>query len=190
MNKIFVPLIAAILFFGSLFGYSQKPDDTYSVEPESNVDLNVPTFVVEPIEEAKVDPNVPTFVVESVIIQDEWIYPISEEEVDLIAQLVMAEAEGEPEEGKRMVIDVILNRVDHPHYPNNVNDVIYAPAQFSPMWNGRFERCYVKHDIKELVKEELLERTNSEVIYFNAGHYSEYGTPLFQIGDHYFSKRD
>ncbi len=136
------------------------------------------------------EPNVPTFVVKHHVIEEEWIYPISEDEIDLIAQLVMAEAEGEPEEGKRMVIDTVLNRVDHPHYPDNVHDVIYAPAQFSPMWNGRFERCYVKYDIKELVKEELLERTNYEVIYFNAEHYSDYGTPLFQVGKHYFSKRD
>lgn len=136
------------------------------------------------------EPNVPTFVVKRDTVEQEWIYPISEDEIDLIAQLVMAEAEGEPEEGKRLVIDTVLNRVDHPHYPDNVYDVIYAPAQFSPIWNGRFERCYVKYDIKELVKEELLKRANNEVIYFNAKHYSDYGTPLFQVGNHYFSKRD
>lgn len=29
----------------------------------------------------------------------------------------MAEAEGEPEEGQRLVIDTILNRVDDPCFP-------------------------------------------------------------------------
>ena len=116
-------------------------------------------------------------------------YDISQEEIELIAQLVMAEAGGESEYGQRLVIDVILNRVDHPakYIPDTITEVIYQPNQFSPMWNGRFERCYVKPEIVELVKEELVSRTNYDVIFFRTSHYSEYGTPMFQEGAHYFS---
>ena len=35
----------------------------------------------------------------------------SEEDIELIALVTMAEAEGEPEEGKRLVIDTILNSI-------------------------------------------------------------------------------
>lgn len=99
-------------------------------------------------------------------IDDIWPYPISQEEIDLIALVTMAEAEGETELGKRLVIDTILNRVDNPHFPDTVYDVIYYPNAFSPMWNGRIERCCVTDEIIELVKEELLERTNGVLSLF------------------------
>lgn len=109
------------------------------------------------------------------------------EEVQRIALVTMAEAEGESEEGKRLVIDTILNRQDSDHFPDTASGVIYQKNQFSSMWNGRVDRCEVQEDICELVEEELLNRTNSEVIFFNADRYSKYGTPLFHVGNHYFS---
>lgn len=111
----------------------------------------------------------------------------TEEEISLIALVTMAEAEGECEEGKRLVIDTVLNRVDSEHYPNTVHDVIYQPNQFSSMWNGRVERCEVREDICELVREEIVSRTNEDVMFFTAGSYGVYGTPMFQMGNHYFS---
>lgn len=114
----------------------------------------------------------------------------TDEEIRLIAQAVQAEAEGECEEGKRLVIDVILNRKDSEHFPNTIHDVIYQPRQFSVMWNGRFERCEVREDICQLVREELISRRNHDVIFFNAGGYSKYGAPMFQVENHYFSSYD
>lgn len=115
---------------------------------------------------------------------------LSKDEIELIALVTMAEAEGECEEGKRLVIDTILNRVDSEHFPNTVREVIYQPSQFSSMWNGRVERCEVSEDIYQLVKEELKTRTNSDVIFFTAGEYSTYGEPMFQVENHYFSSYD
>lgn len=115
---------------------------------------------------------------------------LTKEEIDLIALVTMAEAEGECEDGKRLVIDTILNRVDHERFPNTVHDVIYQPNQFTPMWNGRIERCEVRDDIVQLVLEELECRTNYDVIFFTAGGYSKYGIPLFQVEHHYFSSYD
>ena len=111
----------------------------------------------------------------------------TQEEIDLIALCVMAEAEGEPEEGQRLVIDTILNRVDDPRFPGNVHDVIYQKNQFAGMYGERIERCYVKEELVQLVREELENRTNSEVVFFRTGHYHSYGVPLFQVGAHYFS---
>lgn len=112
---------------------------------------------------------------------------LSKEDIDLIALVTMAEAEGESEYGKRLVIDTILNRVDSEHYPDTVFEVIYQPSQFSSTWNGRIDRCYVMDDMCQLVREELQERRNYEVIFFTAGEYGKYGTPMFQEGNHYFS---
>ena len=65
------------------------------------------------------------------------------EDIELIALVTMAEAEGECEEGKRLVIDTILNRVDSVYFPDTVYDVVYQANQFSSMWNGRVDKCFV-----------------------------------------------
>lgn len=121
-------------------------------------------------------------------VQEEPEYGLSDEEIDLIALITMAEAEAEPEEGKRLVIDTILNRVDLPYFPNTVNGVIYQPNQYSCVWSDRLSRCEVREDIVQLVREELLNRTNSEVVFFRTLHYHPFGVPVMQVGHHYFSK--
>ena len=154
---------------------------TESLEPlgpkiEEMITDEVETInIVEPIIEAE----------ETV---DEPIISISNEDIELLALVTMAEAEGENEEGKRMVIDTILNRVDSERFDNTISEVIYAPNQFTSMRNGRVDRCYVADDIYQLVIEELTNRTNYDVLYFTAYQYGAYGTPMFQIGNHYFSK--
>lgn len=126
----------------------------------------------------------------TVVVEEEPTYPLTQEEIDLIALVTMAEAEGETELGKRLVIDTILNRMDDSHFPDTAYDVIYQPYQFSAMWCDRIDRCYVMSEIVELVKEELLERTNHDVIFFMAGGYSKYGEPMFKEYCHYFSSYD
>ena len=113
--------------------------------------------------------------------------PLSDSEIDLIALVTMAEAEGEPEEGKRLVIDVILNRVESSHFSNTVESDIYAKNAFECMWNGRVERCYVRDDIRQLVIEEIQNRTNFNIHYFRTNHYHNFGKPVVQVGNHYFS---
>ena len=120
-------------------------------------------------------------------IEDEPVITVSDEEIELIALLTMGEAEDECEEGKRLVIDTILNRVDHPKWPNTIKDVIYQPKQYSCMWSDRLTRCYIREDICHLVREELVSRTNYDVLFFRMGHYFDFGTPLFKVGCHYFS---
>ena len=118
---------------------------------------------------------------------EEESYPMSEEDMNLISLVTMAEAEGESELGKRLVIDTILNRIDHPNWPNSGREVIYQKSQFTSVWNGRIERCYVRDDILNLVKEELKSRTNTSCLFFRTEKYSSYGTPLLKEGNHYFS---
>lgn len=131
--------------------------------------------------------SVPAEVVSEEIPNDNVGANLPREDIELIALVTMAEAEGESEYGKRLVIDTILNRMDSSHYPDTASEVIYQPNQFSSMWNGRVDKCYVMDEICLLVEEELLERKNYEVIFFTAGNYSKYGTSMFQEGNHYFS---
>lgn len=119
------------------------------------------------------------------ITYDDELLP--EEDIRLIALVTMAEAEGEPERGQRLVIDTVLNRIDDPCWPDTASGVIYQKSQFTSMSNGRVERCKVTDELCQLVKEELHERLDSKVVYFRTGRYSSYGTPAFKCGNHYFS---
>lgn len=153
----------------------EEPEEELS-EPLTFVEVASKAVVIEP--EIVAVANVVTIEPEP---------KMSREDIELIALLTMAEAEGECEEGKRLVIDTVLNRVDSDEFPNTVKDVIYQKNQFTSMWNGRVDRCYVMEEICQLVEEELESRTNSEVVFFHAGKYGKYGTPLFSVENHYFS---
>ena len=107
----------------------------------------------------------------------------------LIAKLVLAEAEGEPEMGKRLVIDTVLNRLDSIDFPNKVYDVIYQPYHYSPAWDGRIEMFSELEDVFKLVVDEIQNRTNYEVLYFRTDTFHEFGTPMEQVGNHYFSTK-
>lgn len=155
--------------------------DTKTRAEVTNVVATVePIEVVEIIEPIEL-PEAPQ------VVEEEPDLPLTDAEIDLIALVTMAEAEGESEQGKRLVISTILNRVDDSRFPNTVNGVVYQPNAFEAMHNGRADRCYVSETIRELVISELRNRTNREVMYFRTGHYSSYGTPLFKVGNHYFS---
>ena len=115
-------------------------------------------------------------------------YDFTEEEIALIAKLTIAEAGNQSDYGKRLVIDTVLNRMDSPYFPDTVEGVIFQKYQFSPVWNGGIDKYLPDEHIIDLVKEEINDRTNSEVVFFTAGKYGPYGIPLFQVEDHYFSK--
>ena len=112
------------------------------------------------------------------------------EEIELLALCAMAEAEGECEHGQRLVIDSVLNRVDDQHFPDTISYVIWQKNQYACMYGDRISRCYVLDELVKLVEEELENRTDYDVVFFNAGHYSDYGVPMFQVGNHYFSSYD
>ena len=67
--------------------------------------------------------------------------PITASERTLLAQLVFAEAQGEPYAGKVAVATVVLNRVDSDIFPNTIREVIYERSNgyyaFSPVQNGK-----------------------------------------------------
>lgn len=144
---------------------------TYEYETEKT---EIPVLMLDPHE---ADP-------ETEILSEEQ--QVTDEEIWLIAWITMGEAEGECEEGKRLVIDTILNRVDHNSFPDTIYDVIYQPSQFSCVWNGRLDRTAATEEVCQLVREELVNRCNYEVLYFTAGNYGKWGEHLFQVGNHYF----
>jgi spore germination cell wall hydrolase CwlJ-like protein len=116
---------------------------------------------------------------------------LSENDRYLLALIAMAEAEGESELGKRLVIDTVLNRVDSCEFPNTIYEVIYQKNQFSSISDGRADKIkdQIDTDIYRLVDDETYIRQNYEVLYFTADHYGQYGSPAFSEGNHYFSTK-
>ncbi len=111
-------------------------------------------------------------------------YILTEDEYADLAKLVWAEARGEDDKGKKLVIDSVLNRKDHPDFPDTVHDVIWQSGQY---YTVDFDTIGVDKDIIKLINEELIEKTDDRVIFFRTGRYSDYGTPLYKHGGHYFS---
>jgi len=58
------------------------------------------------------------------------------EDVELLARLIAAEAQGEPYVGQVAVAAVVLNRVRNPGFPNSLSGVIYQPRAFESVSNG------------------------------------------------------
>lgn len=72
---------------------------------------------------------------------------ISDDDIYLMAQVVFAESNAEPYQGKVAVASVILNRLLHPEFPNTVEDVIKQKGAFSCVKNGKLsvtptEECF------------------------------------------------
>lgn len=87
--------------------------------------------------------------------QATWSYALSEEELLLLQKIVMAEAEGEPYEGKVAVTNVVLNRLRSANYPDTIKEVIYQKSQFSPVQNGRLNRVKPNMETIRAVNEAL-----------------------------------
>lgn len=118
----------------------------------------------------------------NLILNKNIVYALTQEERELIAKVVKAEAMTECEEGRRLVIDTILNRVESESFPNSVEKVIFQLNQYA------VPSKEVDDDILLLVMEEESSRLNDEVIFFRTKKYPSYGEPLFQVERHYFSK--
>lgn len=95
----------------------------------------------------------------------------SPEDVDLLARLITAEADGEPYEGKVGVGAVVLNRVAAPGFPKTIHDVIYQQGngyyQFTPVENGWINRPASSESLKA-AKEALggADPTNGAIYFF------------------------
>lgn len=112
---------------------------------------------------------------------------LTEGERDLLAAIVYAEANTEPLEGKRYMVDTVLNRVDDDRFPDSVTAVIFQPNQY---WTRGLPKTYesIPEECYEAVDMELAEQLNTEVLYFRTGHYHNFGTAVAQVGNHFFSK--
>lgn len=101
------------------------------------------------------------------------VYHLTDTQIDLLCHLVEAEAGGEDYEGKVLVANVVMNRVNSPKFPNTVEGVIMQKdehgAQFSPVSDGRLFRVVVSHQTRLAVEDVLYgEDLSKGAIFFMA----------------------
>lgn len=110
-------------------------------------------------------------------------------ELELLAAVVEAEAGNQDMTGKRLVVDVVLNRVDSPLFPNTITEVLEQPGQFSTMWNGAVEDAgwhMQEDDYTAVMMEVTGVRLDYDIYYFTAREYNASCKPAYIHGDHYF----
>lgn len=64
----------------------------------------------------------------------------TEANINLLARIISAEARGEPYEGQVAVGAVILNRIEHPSFPDSLSGVIYQNGAFTAIVDGQFNQ--------------------------------------------------
>lgn len=110
-------------------------------------------------------------------------------DMELIAQLVEAEAGNQDFDGKCLVVDVVLNRVESPDFPDTVEGVIFQDDQFSVIKNGAWDKAAwnMKESDYAAVTVEMALHTNKDVLYFNNCKYVSGNGEPFKVGDHWFN---
>lgn len=117
---------------------------------------------------------------------------LTEEDEILLAQIAMAEAEGESVKGKALVMLVVLNRVEDDSFPDTIDEVILQdnPVQFTSTVDGRYglepnEECW---EALEMIEDGWDESQGA--LYFESSSESTWHREnldyLYQEGRHYF----
>lgn len=141
-------------------------------------------------------------VVDVGIVEHTLMYDLPDEELDVLLRIVQAEAGNEDEDGKLLVANVVLNRMNSEAFPDTVSGVVLqrekGVSQFSPVANGSFYRVKVSEETVSAVSRALMgEDISQGALYFAARKYADSGkmkwfdenlTYLFVHGGHEFFK--
>ena len=115
----------------------------------------------------------------------------SSSDYNLLARLISAEARGEPYSGQVAVGAVVLNRVEHPSFPNTIAGVIYQKGAFSCLDDGQFDKP-VSDSAYKAARDALngLDTSGGAIYYFNPATATSkwiWSRPLIKvIGRHRF----
>ena len=111
--------------------------------------------------------------------------------VELLARVISAEARGEPYSGQVAVGAVILNRVEHPSFPNTIAGVVYQPGAFTCMVDGQIDQPVAESSIRA-ARDALngADPSGGAIYYFNPSTATSgwiWSRPLIKvIGSHRF----
>ena len=115
---------------------------------------------------------------------------IREGEMELLAQLIEAEAGNQDYYGKCLVADVAYNRVESDRFPDSIEEVIFQKGQFACINDGGFDKAgwNISEESYQAAYQEYYNRLDYDILFFTAGGYNRYCEPMYKYGDHYFGK--
>lgn len=108
-------------------------------------------------------------------------------EIELLAQLIEAEAGNQDLYGRRLVGEVVLNRVRSGVWPNTIEGVIFQKGQFEVMRNGAFRRAgsHISETSREAARLAFADPTDPGIMYFAT--FKANGKGFWKHGGHWFS---
>lgn len=117
-------------------------------------------------------------IVDCDVVSREYKYELDEENLEVLLRIVEAEAGGEDPEGKLLVANVVLNRVEDEQFPDTVKEVVFQKengvSQFSPISNGSYYQVEISRETKEAVERALEgEDISKGALYFAARKYAD-----------------
>lgn len=132
---IIVPLLIA--------GCSDKQDEVEEYYDEYTVEYEQPIEIKLTIEH-NVYHHIISDTVDKEVMSEETSVVIDEEELDLLAHLIYAEAGSNwcSDKMQQYTGSVVLNRMAHESYPDTMQEVIYQDGQYSCTWNGMIDYEY------------------------------------------------
>lgn len=92
----------------------------------------------------------------------------SDEEIEMLQKIAIAEAQCDSPDGMAYVIKVILNRVESDDFPNTIEDVIFQdnPVQFSTVKNGSYSKAIPNEDSMKAY--EIAKTYDIDALYFES----------------------
>lgn len=111
--------------------------------------------------------------------------------INLLARIISAESRGEPYTGQVAVGAVILNRIEHPSFPDTLSGVIYQNGAFTAIVDGQFNQP-VSSSAYNAARDALngWDPTGGAIYYYNPAKTSNafmYSRPILTvIGSHRF----
>lgn len=109
----------------------------------------------------------------------------------LLARIISAEARGEPYIGQVAVGAVVLNRIEHPSFPDTLAGVVYQKGAFSCLYDGQFNEPIAESAYKA-ARDALngMDPSDGAIYYFNPATATNswiWSRPLIvTIGSHRF----
>lgn len=64
----------------------------------------------------------------------------SQEDLYILAHVICGEAQSYPDDEQLYVGSVVLNRMNHPSFPNTMSGVVFQRGQYACTWDGNYNR--------------------------------------------------
>ncbi len=114
-------------------------------------------------------------------------------DINLLAQIINAEARGEAFEGQVAVGAVVLNRVTHTSFPSTISGVIFQPGAFTAITDGQWHAQMTDSAYRAaILAYNGWDPTGGAIYYYNPAKTTSkwiYSRPVIaRIGKHTFAK--